>query len=373
VQGPESSLDEFQRNFKNLKMEVQKIKKDPEVKNNTPYETCTTADNNTDQSSNCAPTYKDISTPTSPTIKILRDNLAELEQDYCLFKEETSNSLHQLQSLINHPNIQQLHSTVRQLEEDNEEMRQELRRVRQELVTREQHNYIIERQMEEMRSQLNTLIQHNKHNTSSAENTAQHQPDVNTQTQSISTAEETQRLQDIISSTQSTSTERNSTNTTQQGQNIGTQTKSISSTTTTQTFNSQNNRKKKSSTTVSGENREEVLVSHLPVCTKSTGAPTHIILHTGTNDLTGRRTDVTKALSVKTACRIYPSAKVIFSTLLPRPDIPQDIINQINREIAGVCAQLQNASIANHQRLHLYDHIHRDGMRLFVKILKEAT
>ncbi|KAI7801431.1 hypothetical protein IRJ41_012957 [Triplophysa rosa] len=270
--------------------------------------------------------------------------------------------------------------------------------------------------MEEMRSQLNTLIQHNKHNTSTAENTAQHQPDVNTQTQSISTAEETQRLQHIISSTQSTSTERNSTNTTQQGQNIGTQTKSISSTTTTQTLNSQDNRRKKSSvrqsnplttTSPNSANREEIVIlcdsngHHLHQrrlfpgrtvkkvwCPTSRSAlnllredpPTHIILHTGTNDLTGRRTDITEALSevLKTACRIYPSARVIFSTLLPRRDIPQNIINQINREIAGVCAQLQNVSIANHQRIshdHLYDHIHfhRDDMRLFAKTLKEAT
>ncbi|KAA0705087.1 hypothetical protein E1301_Tti023689 [Triplophysa tibetana] len=112
-------------------MEVQKIKKDPEVKNITPDETCTTADNNTDQSSNSAPTYRDISTSTSPEIKILRDNLAELEQDYCLFKEETSNRLQQLQSLINHPDtqhMQRLYYTVRQLEENNEQQEEEEQR-----------------------------------------------------------------------------------------------------------------------------------------------------------------------------------------------------------------------------------------------------
>ncbi len=49
------------------------------------------------------------------------------------------------------------------------------------------------------------------------------------------------------------------------------------------------------------------------------GAPSHIIIHTGTNDLSTRRVDITKALSnvVRTASRIYPRAKVIISSLLP--------------------------------------------------------
>ncbi|KAG1932341.1 kinesin-like protein KIF13A [Pimephales promelas] len=109
------------------------------------------------------------------------------------------------------------------------------------------------------------------------------------------------------------------------------------------------------------------------------GAPSHIILHTGTNDLSAR-VDVTKALSnvVKTASRIYPGAKLIISTLLPRRDVPQRIINTINAEIANICASMPNVHIANHQRItheHLYDrlHIHREGMRLFAKTIKESA
>ncbi len=90
-----------------------------------------------------------------------------------------------------------------------------------------------------------------------------------------------------------------------------------------------------------------------------------------------REREVTKALSnvVRTASRIYPRAKVITSSLLPRRDVPQRIINAINVEI---CAPIPNVHIANHQQVthqHLYDHfhIHREGMRLFAKTIKAST
>ncbi|KAJ8009546.1 hypothetical protein DPEC_G00090010 [Dallia pectoralis] len=109
------------------------------------------------------------------------------------------------------------------------------------------------------------------------------------------------------------------------------------------------------------------------------GAPSHIILHTGTNDLSARE-DVTKALSnvVKTSSRIYPGAKIIISTLLPRRDVPQGIINTINCEIANICASTLNVHMANHRWItheHLYDrvHINREGMRLFARTIKESA
>ncbi|RXN13212.1 hypothetical protein ROHU_009835 [Labeo rohita] len=110
------------------------------------------------------------------------------------------------------------------------------------------------------------------------------------------------------------------------------------------------------------------------------GAPSHIIIHTGTIDLSTRRVDVTKAVSsvVRTATRNYPRAKVIISSLLPRRDVPQKIINTINVEIANICAPILNVHITNHQQIthqHLYDHIHihREGMRLFAKTIKAST
>ncbi|ROL48810.1 hypothetical protein DPX16_23321 [Anabarilius grahami] len=102
VQGPETSLNEFQRNFKNLKLEVQKIKKDPEVKRNTEDGLCNTIGTNINPSSRTPITDSHVSTPASPKIKALKDNIAELEQGFFLFKEETTNNLHQLLNLNSH-------------------------------------------------------------------------------------------------------------------------------------------------------------------------------------------------------------------------------------------------------------------------------
>ncbi|KAL1276721.1 hypothetical protein QQF64_036344 [Cirrhinus molitorella] len=58
----------------------------------------------------------------SAKIKALIDNIAELEQGFFLFKEETSNNLQQALNLSSHQSIQQLQQ-LRHLEEDNQELR----------------------------------------------------------------------------------------------------------------------------------------------------------------------------------------------------------------------------------------------------------
>ncbi len=190
VQGPETSLNEFQRNFGNLKKEVQKIKKDPEVKSQAEDEAGTTSVTITDPSSR---THGHTSTPASPKIKVLKDNIAELEQDFFLFKEETTNNLQHLLNLTSHHNVQQteqLCSAVRHLEEDNKELCQELRRVREELARREQHGHTLERLLEETRTQLHTIQQQQCVSTqphSTPTTTTQHQRRVSTQPHSTST------------------------------------------------------------------------------------------------------------------------------------------------------------------------------------------
>ncbi len=133
------------------------------------------------------------STPASPKIKVLKDNIAELEQDFFLFKEETTNNLQHLLNLTSHHNVQQteqLCSAVRHLEEDNKELRQELRRVREELARREQHGHTLERLLEETRTQLHTIQQQQCVSTqphSTPTTTTQHQRRVGTQTPNTST------------------------------------------------------------------------------------------------------------------------------------------------------------------------------------------
>ncbi|KAJ8015775.1 hypothetical protein DPEC_G00029650 [Dallia pectoralis] len=108
IQGPETSLSEFQRNFKNLKLEVQKIKKDPEVKRSSEEGFCNPTNTNTDPGSRTPLTDRHISTTASPGMKALKDSIAELEQDFFLFREETSNNIHQLLSVNSHQGTQKL-------------------------------------------------------------------------------------------------------------------------------------------------------------------------------------------------------------------------------------------------------------------------
>lgn len=85
----------------------------------------------------------------SPKIKALRDHIAEMEKDQLL----NLTSHHRIQKL------QQLCSAARQLEEDNQELRQELRRGREEPVRRDEHSHTLETLLEETRSQLHTKHQ----------------------------------------------------------------------------------------------------------------------------------------------------------------------------------------------------------------------
>lgn len=405
VQGPETSLNEFQRNFRNLKGEVQKIKKDPEVKSQAEDEAGTTSVIITDPSSR---THGHTSTPASPKIKALRDNIAELEQDFFLFKEETNNNLHQLLNLTSHHSVQQLQqlcSAVRHLEEDNQELRQELRRVREELARREQHGHTLERLLEETRTQLHTIQQQQCVSTqphSSPTTTTQHQRRVGTQTPNTSTnSAQQQRCVSTQSQSSFTPATRQSP---QAHQNLKRKDSSSTqihppTTTSSSTSNGREQKRKDNIVILCDSNGHHLDPRRLfpgrsvkkfwcPTSHSALrllqegvlGAPSHIIIHTGTNDLSTRRVDVTKAVSsvVRTASRNYPRAKVIISSLLPRRDVPQRIINAINVEIANICAPILNVHIANHQQVthqHLYDHIHihREGMRLFAKTIKAST
>src|SRR4029434_9021427 len=133
------------------------------------------------------------------------------------------------------------------------------------------------------------------------------------------------------------------------------------------------------------EPRQETLVPNHTSSSRYTAKrhpkPTsHIIIHTGTNDFSARKTDVAEALIgiVKSATQKYPDTKVIISSLLPRRDTPQSVIDQINAKLMSFCAGILNVKIAHHNNItvnHLYDnvHIHLEGMKLFAKTLKDTA
>ena len=117
-----------------------------------------------------------------------------------------------------------------------------------------------------------------------------------------------------------------------------------------------------------------------PVPDQRLGSAKHILIHTGTNDLSTGRTDVAKALKqmAAKAPQKYPAAKITVSTLLPRSDVPQRVIHSINAEASRSCALLPNVHPAHHrdvQHHHLYDQVHlnKEGVKMFAKVLKDTA
>ncbi len=111
-----------------------------------------------------------------------------------------------------------------------------------------------------------------------------------------------------------------------------------------------------------------------------TGHPSCIIIHTGTNDLHSLRNSTSDAVRkmAEITRKKFPESRIIISTLLPRHDTPPHIIYSINAEISRGCSALPNVHLAHHHHVglqHLYDglHLHKDGVRVFAKTLKDAA
>ncbi|XDV33405.1 hypothetical protein PO909_003829 [Leuciscus waleckii] len=110
------------------------------------------------------------------------------------------------------------------------------------------------------------------------------------------------------------------------------------------------------------------------------GRPSHIIIHTGTNDLRSQQDRVSDSLRavVDKARKTFPNSKIILSTLLQRKDFHPNTINKINSSISRHCALLPNVHLAHHPDLDtecLYDHVHlyKNLVHILAKRLKDVT
>ena len=110
------------------------------------------------------------------------------------------------------------------------------------------------------------------------------------------------------------------------------------------------------------------------------GKPSHIIIHTGTNDIQSQQEKVDKSINavIDKASATFPQARVVISSLLPRKDIHLDTINRINHSVSRHAANKANISVATHSMLHignLYDNVHlrKDAVAAFTKSLKDAA
>ena len=83
--------------------------------------------------------------------------------------------------------------------------------------------------------------------------------------------------------------------------------------------------------------------------------PEIILIHTGTNDLTAT-TSIHVFISefcnlIKESASKFPMSKIIFSTLLPRADIPLQTLLQINRQLISECSKLPNVHAGIHENI----------------------
>ena len=80
--------------------------------------------------------------------------------------------------------------------------------------------------------------------------------------------------------------------------------------------------------------------------------PQLIVIHTGTNDLTPT-TPADEFVSnisvfITQASTMFPKSKIIFSTLLPRADIPLNTVSNINMKLIDSCSTLPNVHLVRH-------------------------
>ena len=111
------------------------------------------------------------------------------------------------------------------------------------------------------------------------------------------------------------------------------------------------------------------------------GCPSHIIIHTGTNNLrTQTGEDVAREMKkvVDKATSTFPRSKVIISALLPRWDFPPSFMQRLNAQISRDCALRENVFLAVHPTLDqhsLFDtvHIFKERVPDFAKTLKDVA
>ena len=76
-----------------------------------------------------------------------------------------------------------------------------------------------------------------------------------------------------------------------------------------------------------------------------------ILLHTGTNDLeiTNSAEELVSniLMLITEASTKFHSSEVLFSTLLPRNDIPTPLITSINDQLISSCSRLPSVQLSN--------------------------
>ena len=112
--------------------------------------------------------------------------------------------------------------------------------------------------------------------------------------------------------------------------------------------------------------------------------PKLLVIHTGTNNLTptSQMGDFVSEVSafVTEASTKFPKSKIIYSTLLPRSDLPLNTITKINEQLINQLTNLHNVHVVSHDNvfskgldvLHDAKHLKKRHIGLFAANLVEA-
>ena len=132
------------------------------------------------------------------------------------------------------------------------------------------------------------------------------------------------------------------------------------------------------------QSRRPTIVQARTTLTELHDTPQLLLIHTGTNDLTittpiGEITSNLLTLITEAATK-FPTSKIIYSTLLPRGDIPMPTITKINEQLIAKCSSFPNVHLVSHDNLlaggsdvlHEPKHIKRQYIGLFAANLIAA-
>lgn len=369
AQGSENSLENFHQSFKSLRDLANK--KCNELNPGTPGK-ITSSIRHMDDS--LTPRNEHVSPRIAINLNSIKENIHTLEREFVEFKDKmlsgsqlqkppTSQPGDELWTMVRQQReeIKELHAALRELEEDNQDLRMELRRLK-EFQLSEQYSTIeaLRGEVHELKMNL-TILQPPQNPSTPAPTTSSSAVEIEEVKQNSCIPQKTLQKENPPHETKGSDPEivllcdSN-------GKFINMK----------RLFPSSKAVKIKTPRTSSAlENIKKIKAKSLK----------QLIIHTGTNDfLTSKGNSVVDKIAevVIQARKTFPQTRISVSTILPRSDVSTHRIADINKEIHQACVNIENVHIIDHEDItseHLYDtvHLNKKGVSLIAKNMKDTV
>ncbi|KAJ8365369.1 hypothetical protein SKAU_G00142000 [Synaphobranchus kaupii] len=427
-QGSEASLSSVQRDFDAIKAlaEAEKPKHNTKVTKlkTKPSEAKVVEAEEGEKdhpSEDCAGYHRQLES----TVCLMREMLSLQEVEMVELKElvlshqapseSTQHLRDQLSQMKNElkASVLELRGEVQELQQDREVLRRELGAVREELHLRDRTVQSLREQLQSLKStckhQAQTPDSQPSTSTLTETNPVQIQP-IPTSTPTLTETSPAAQSQKVLTATPQPSTERDVTPapSATEAHTAKEATATPPKATPTEAITSKQSPKSKNKTNnyrdaeivilidSNGKflNEQQLFPNHRVVklwCPKAEnafelltkrnlGEPSHIIVHTGTNDLRTQQERVAESVRrvAERATQTFPSSKITISTILPRTDFHPQTIQRINAAISRGCAPMPNVHIAHHPTLRLeclHDHVHlqKGLVSILARTLKDVA